>query len=50
MNLKKNINDLNKYGITYLPNMYTRKQCENYVSLSESINGWTKKVEISYSS
>lgn len=37
MNLKKNINDLNKYGITYLPNMYTRKQCENYVSLSESI-------------
>lgn len=37
MNLKKNINELNKYGITFLLDMYTKKQCKDYINTSENI-------------
>ena len=37
MNLKKNIKELEKYGITFLPNMYSKKECKEYINTSENI-------------
>ena len=42
MNIKAKINELKKNGVVILPNVLSKKECENYISIFEKI---TKKLE-----
>ena len=42
MNFKAKINELKKNGVVILPNVLSKKECENYILIFEKI---TKKLE-----
>ena len=44
MNIKKKVSELTKYGVTFLPNMLSKKKCQEYIDISSAlVNKFIKK-------